>query len=68
MSARIRLEANSRVSQREIAGMFGISESAVEKLAIRGLKLILKAMEGDNVAKELEEDIDEHSRDSTRNR
>ena len=56
------------VSQREIAGMFGISESAVEKLAMRGLKLILKAMEGDNVAKELEEDIDENSRDRTRSR
>lgn len=56
------------VSQREIAGMFGISESAVEKLAMRGLKLILKAMEGENVAKELEEEIDEHSRDRTRSR
>ncbi len=56
------------VSQREIAGMFGISESAVEKLAMRGLKLILKAMEGDNMARELEEDIDEHSRDRTRSR
>ena len=56
------------VSQREIAGMFGISESAVEKLAMRGLKLILKAMEGDNTAKELEEDIDEHARDRTRGR
>jgi len=56
------------VSQREIAGMFGISESAVEKLAMRGLKLILKAMEGDNTAKELEEDIDEHARDRTRSR
>jgi RNA polymerase sigma factor (sigma-70 family) len=56
------------VSQREIAGMFGISESAVEKLAMRGLKLILKAMEGENAAKDLEEDIDEHSRDRTRSR
>jgi RNA polymerase sigma-70 factor (ECF subfamily) len=56
------------VSQREIAGMFGISESAVEKLAMRGLKLILKAMEGENAAKELEEEIDEHSRDRTRSR
>jgi RNA polymerase sigma factor (sigma-70 family) len=56
------------VSQREIAGMFGISESAVEKLAMRGLKLILKAMEDDNVTKELEEDIDEHARDRTRGR
>jgi len=56
------------VSQREIAGMFGISESAVEKLAMRGLKLILKAMEGDNVTKELEEDIDGHARDRTRGR
>ena len=56
------------VSQREIAGMFGISESAVEKLAMRGLKLILKAMEGENAAKDLEEQIDEHSRDRTRSR
>ena len=55
-------------SQREIAGMFGISESAVEKLATRGLKLILKAMEGDHTSKELEEDIDEHSKDSSRSR
>jgi RNA polymerase sigma-70 factor (ECF subfamily) len=56
------------VSQREIAGMFGISESAVEKLAMRGLKLILKAMEGNNVTKELEEEIDEHAKDRTRSR
>jgi RNA polymerase sigma factor (sigma-70 family) len=55
-------------SQREIAGMFGISESAVEKLATRGLKLILKAMEGDHTAKDLEEDIDEHSKDNSRSR
>jgi len=32
-------------SQRDIARRFGISESAVEKQAMRGLKLILKALE-----------------------
>jgi RNA polymerase sigma factor (sigma-70 family) len=57
------------VSQREIAGMFGISESAVEKLAVRGLKLILKALEGDGVTEDdLTGDIGEHSRDRTRSR
>ena len=56
------------VSQREIAGMYGISESAVEKLAMRGLKLILKALEGDDVAEDLKGDIGEHSRDRSRGR
>jgi RNA polymerase sigma factor (sigma-70 family) len=55
-------------SQREIARMFGISESAVEKQAVRGLKLILKAMESDGQAKESKEDTSEHERDRTRNR
>jgi RNA polymerase sigma factor (sigma-70 family) len=55
-------------SQREIARMFGISESAVEKQAVRGLKLILKAMEGDDLSKESEEDASEHQKDRTRNR
>jgi RNA polymerase sigma factor (sigma-70 family) len=56
------------VSQREIAGMFGISESAVEKLATRGLKSILKALEGDDATQDLTGDIGEHARDRTRSR
>ena len=56
------------VPQREIAGMFGISESAVEKLAMRGLKLILKALEGTDVTEDLAGDIGEHARDHTRSR
>jgi RNA polymerase sigma factor (sigma-70 family) len=55
-------------SQRDIARMFGISESAVEKLAMRGLKLILKALEGDEVAEDFRGDIGEYSRDRTRDR
>ena len=55
-------------SQREIARTFGISESAVEKQAMRGLKLLLKALEGDEVSMDSEEDIGEHSRDRTRSR
>jgi RNA polymerase sigma factor (sigma-70 family) len=53
-------------SQRDIARAFGISESAVEKQAMRGLRLILKALEGDEMATDSEEDIGEHSRDRTR--
>jgi RNA polymerase sigma factor (sigma-70 family) len=56
------------VPQREIAGMLGISESAVEKLATRGLKLILKALEGTDVTEDLTGDIGEHARDHTRSR
>jgi RNA polymerase sigma factor (sigma-70 family) len=56
------------VSQRDIARDLGISESAVEKQATRGLKLILRAMEGDGATKDLEVDIDERSRDGTRRR
>jgi RNA polymerase sigma factor (sigma-70 family) len=55
-------------SQREIARMFGISESAVEKQAVRGLKLILKALEGDNLPTESKEDASEHAPDRARNR
>jgi RNA polymerase sigma factor (sigma-70 family) len=56
------------VSQRDIARDLGISESAVEKQASRGLKLILRAMEGDGKPKELEEESSEHSRDRTQHR
>jgi len=56
------------VSQREIAKDLGISESAVEKQAARGLKLILKAMEGDGAKKDLEEDDSEYARDRERHR
>jgi RNA polymerase sigma factor (sigma-70 family) len=55
-------------SQRDIAHTFGISESAVEKLAMRGLKLILKAMEGETVARDSSGEMDEQSRDRTRSR
>jgi RNA polymerase sigma factor (sigma-70 family) len=56
------------VSQRDIARHLGISESAVEKQATRGLKLILKAMEGDGITKDPEEESSEHSRDRTGHR
>jgi RNA polymerase sigma factor (sigma-70 family) len=56
------------VSQRDIAKDLGISESAVEKQASRGLKLILRAMEGDGTAKDIEEESSEHARDRTRSR
>jgi RNA polymerase sigma factor (sigma-70 family) len=57
------------VSQREIALTLGISENIVEKQAIRGLKLILKALEGDEVAEESRgEAADGRTRDSTRGR
>lgn len=55
-------------SQRDIARTFGISESAVEKQAMRGLKLILKALEGDAVAEGLPGDTSEHARNGTRSR
>jgi len=55
-------------SQREIARMFGISESAVEKQSIRGLKWILKAMERDDGAGEIHGGAHEQSRDRTRGR
>jgi RNA polymerase sigma factor (sigma-70 family) len=56
------------VSQREIARMFGVSESAVEKQAVRGLKLIMKALQGDVVVENSEGEIGERSRDRTRYR
>jgi RNA polymerase sigma factor (sigma-70 family) len=56
------------VSQREIAKTCGISENAVEKQAVRGLKAILKALEGDEMAVESQGASDERSRDRTRGR
>jgi|SRR3984885_1274750 len=56
------------VSQREIAKMFGISENAVEKQAVRGLKAILKALEGDERTAESQGENHERSRDRTRSR
>jgi len=56
------------VAQREIARMFGISESAVEKQAIRGLKWILKALESEAGAGDLQGGASEQSRNRTRSR
>jgi RNA polymerase sigma factor (sigma-70 family) len=56
------------VSQREIARMFGISQNAVEKQASRGLKLIIKALEGDDFLEYPEGEISERARDRTRDR
>jgi RNA polymerase sigma factor (sigma-70 family) len=50
------------VSQREIARMFGISENTVEMQAVKGLKLLMKAMEGEDAAKDTPDDIREGSR------
>jgi DNA-directed RNA polymerase specialized sigma24 family protein len=56
------------VSQRDIARMFGISQNAVEKHAARGLKLIVKALERDNLVDDSEGEQRERSRDRTRDR
>jgi RNA polymerase sigma-70 factor (ECF subfamily) len=56
------------VSQRDIARMFGITQNAVEKQAARGLKLIVKALEGDEWVEDCEGENRERSRDSTRDR
>jgi RNA polymerase sigma factor (sigma-70 family) len=56
------------VSQREIARMFGISQNAVEKQAARGLKLIMNALESDDLLEEHEGELGERSRDRTRGR
>jgi RNA polymerase sigma factor (sigma-70 family) len=57
------------VSQREIARMFGISQNAVEKQAARGLKLIVKSLEGgDDFVEDSEGENGERSRDRTRDR
>jgi len=55
-------------SQRDIAKRFGISESAVEKQAMRGLKYILRAMEGEDTDDTSAGEIDEQTRDRTRGR
>jgi RNA polymerase sigma factor (sigma-70 family) len=54
--------------QRDIALKFGISESAVEKQAMRGLQLILKALEEDESTDEMTGEKREHARDRTRHR
>ena len=60
------------VSQRDIGRMFGISQAAVEKQAARGLKLILSALESDDLFEDRLEDqkgdSGERSRDRTRRR
>jgi RNA polymerase sigma-70 factor (ECF subfamily) len=56
------------VSQREIAQMFGISQNAVEKQAVRGLKLIMNALESDDLLEVHKGEIGERSRDRTRGR
>ncbi len=56
------------VSQREIARMFGISQNAVEKQATRGLKLIMNALERDDLLEDHEGELGERSRDRTRGR
>jgi RNA polymerase sigma factor (sigma-70 family) len=56
------------VSQREIARMLGITQSAVEKQAARGLRLIVSGIEGDEILEDSAGDVGERSRDRTRNR
>jgi RNA polymerase sigma factor (sigma-70 family) len=56
------------VSQREIARMLGITQAAVEKQAARGLKLIVTALEGDDLSETSGGDLGERARDRTRGR
>ena len=56
------------VSQREIARTLGISQTAVEKHAARGLKFIMNGLECDELLETSEGEIDERSRDRTRDR
>ena len=56
------------VSQREIARMLGITQAAVEKQAARGLKLIVTALEGDDLLETSEGDLSERARDRPRGR
>ena len=50
------------VPQREIARMFGISENTVEMQAVKGLKLLMKAMEGEDALENITGDVREGSR------
>jgi RNA polymerase sigma factor (sigma-70 family) len=50
------------VSQREIARMCGISENTVETQAVKGLKLIMKALEGEDAMEESSAAVREGSR------
>ena len=56
------------VSQREIARMLGITQHAVEKQAARGLKLIVKALEDDELDEDSKGENRERSRDRKRDR
>lgn len=56
------------VSQRDIARMLGITQAAVEKQAARGLKLIVNALEADDLLEDSEGEIGERSRERTRDR
>jgi RNA polymerase sigma-70 factor (ECF subfamily) len=56
------------VSQREIARSLGISEHTVEKHAVRGLRLILQAMEDEDGRETPEGESGDRSRERTRSR
>ena len=56
------------VSQREIAQMLGLTQAAVEKQATRGLRLIMKGLEGDDNLETSLGESGEHSRERTRDR
>ena len=56
------------VSQREIARMLGVTQAAVESQAARGLKLIVKALEGDDLLETSEGELGERARDRKRGR
>jgi RNA polymerase sigma factor (sigma-70 family) len=55
-------------SQREIAKKLGMTEGAVEKQTARGVKLILNALQGEDVMKDLKGELSERSKDRTRGR
>jgi RNA polymerase sigma factor (sigma-70 family) len=56
------------VSQREIAQMLGVTQAVVEKQAARGLRLIMKGLEGDENLETSVGEVGEHSRERTRDR